>query len=121
MQNLIKEIHLKIKTLKNQKERPFLLFSIYQIYNNEAFDLLQKNGGFVRESPDFLEYLKKMPIENKEDLALCLQQALNTRKILSISYFFVYKKGVFNKGLENKNLELKRKAHFVIRAILAEK
>jgi len=85
LQNLIKEIHLKIKKArKNQKESLFLFFSIYQIYNNEVFDLLQKNGGFVRESPDFIEYLKKMPIENKEDLSLGLQQALNTRKLLSI-------------------------------------
>jgi hypothetical protein len=101
LQHVFKEISRKLMK-KSKKILETAELSIYMVYNNEIYDLLQVGGRYKR---DLIEDFKRKSIRNKEDLVLALHQALNTRKILSC---------------EAKNLDLKRKAHLVIRIGLSE-
>ena len=101
LQSVFKEIYHKLKK-KSKKIEETAEISIYMVYKNEIFDLLQVGGRYKRGVE---EGLKTKSISCKEDLVLALHQALNARKILSC---------------EEKNLDLKRKAHLVIRVSLSE-
>ena len=71
-----------IKTIKTVKIS--LFFSIFIIYNNDIFDLLKTDNYKIS---DFF-MLKRKIVEDKEDLGVVLQQALNNRKIISILNIF---------------------------------